>query len=64
MATAFTLLFVVFLVLMAGVKLWLSVRQTRHVSAHAGAVPPQFAERVSLDAHRKALEAVPLQKGA
>ncbi len=54
MATGFTLLFVVFLILMVGVKLWLAARQARHVSAHAGTVPAQFAERVSLDSHRKA----------
>lgn len=54
MATGFTLLFVVFLVLMVGLKLWLAARQTRHVASHADTVPPQFAERVSLDAHRKA----------
>jgi STE24 endopeptidase len=54
MATGFTLLFVVFLILMVGLKLWLAARQTRHVAAHAGSVPPQFADRVTIDAHRKA----------
>jgi STE24 endopeptidase len=54
MATGFTLLFVVFLLAMVGLKLWLALRQTRHVAAHAGSVPAQFAERVSIDAHRKA----------
>jgi len=54
MATAFTLLFVFFLLLMAGLKLWLSSRQIRHVARNAAAVPPQFAERISLEAHRKA----------
>jgi STE24 endopeptidase len=54
MALGLTLLFAVFLLLMVGLKVWLALRQIRHVSAHAGAVPPQFAQRVSLDAHRKA----------
>jgi STE24 endopeptidase len=54
MSTGFTLLFVFFLLLMAGLKFWLASRQIRHVARHADAVPPQFAARVSLQAHRKA----------
>jgi STE24 endopeptidase len=54
MATAFTLMFVAFLVAMVAIKFWLASRQVRHVSAHAGSVPEQFAERVSIEAHRKA----------
>lgn len=54
MVTAFTLLFVFFLLLMTGLKFWLASRQIRHVARHAQAVPPQFASRVSLEAHRKA----------
>jgi len=54
MATAFTLLFVLFLLLMIGLKFWLASRQIRHVARHAQSVPTQFAERVSLEAHRKA----------
>ncbi len=54
MAIAFTVLFVSFLLLMIGLKFWLATRQIRHVARHAQAVPPQFAARVSLDAHRKA----------
>ena len=54
MATAFTVLFVFFLLLMIGLKFWLATRQIIHVARHAGAVPAQFASRVSLDAHRKA----------
>jgi len=37
-----------------GLKYWLAFRQIRHVTAHANAVPSQFADRVSLDAHRRA----------
>lgn len=54
MSFAFSLVFVAFLLLVLGLKYWLAVRQIRHVAAHAGAVPAQFAERVSLEAHRKA----------
>jgi STE24 endopeptidase len=48
------MLFVAFLLLMVGLKYWLSWRHVRHVGRHADAVPPQFADRVSLEAHRKA----------
>jgi STE24 endopeptidase len=54
MATAFTLVFVFFLLLMIGLRYWLASRQIRHVARHAEVVPPQFANRVSLDSHRKA----------
>ncbi len=54
MATAFTFVFVFFLLLMLGLKFWLASRQIRHVARHAQAVPELFAERVSLQAHRKA----------
>ncbi|HTT13207.1 MAG TPA: M48 family metallopeptidase [Burkholderiaceae bacterium] len=54
MATAFTLVFVAFLIAMVAIKFWLALRQVRHVSAHAGRVPEQFAERVTIEAHRKA----------
>lgn len=54
MATLFTSVFVFFLLLMIGLKYWLATRQIRHVARHADAVPAQFSERVSLDAHRKA----------
>jgi STE24 endopeptidase len=54
MATAFTVLFVFFLLLMLGLKFWLASRQIRHVARHARAVPAQFAAHISLEAHRKA----------
>jgi STE24 endopeptidase len=54
MAMIFTYVFVALLALMLGLKVWLAQRQMRYVAAHAHAVPPQFADRVSLDAHRKA----------
>jgi STE24 endopeptidase len=54
MSLVLTIAFVVFLLAMVGLKYWLAFRQIRYVSAHANAVPPQFADRVSLDAHRRA----------
>jgi len=54
MATSFTITFVALLLLMLGLKYWLAMRQMRHVAAHADAVPEQFADRVNLEAHRKA----------
>ncbi len=54
MSQTLSLLFVCFLLLMVGLKYWLSWRHVRHVSRHADTVPQQFADRVSLEAHRKA----------
>lgn len=54
MSSLLTVAFVVFLLLMVGLKYWLAWRQLRHVAAHSDAVPAQFADRISLDAHRKA----------
>jgi STE24 endopeptidase len=54
MSSLLTGAFVVFLLLMVGLKYWLAWRQLRHVAAHSDAVPAQFADRISLDAHRKA----------
>jgi STE24 endopeptidase len=38
------------------VKLWLATRQMRHVAAHRDHVPAPFAERISLEAHRRAAD--------
>jgi STE24 endopeptidase len=54
MSLLLTVAFVAFLLAMVGVKYWLAWRQIRHVSNHADAVPSQFADRVPLDAHRRA----------
>jgi STE24 endopeptidase len=54
MSLVLTLSFVAFLLAMVGLKYWLAFRQIRHVTSHADAVPAQFADRVSLDAHRRA----------
>jgi STE24 endopeptidase len=54
MSLILTVAFVTFLLAMVGLKYWLAWRQIRHVTAHANAVPRQFADRISLDAHRRA----------
>ena len=54
MASFLTTAFVVFLVVMIGLRYWLASRQIRYVTRHADQVPEQFADRVSLEAHRKA----------
>ena len=37
-------------------RLWLALRQMRHVGRHRDAVPAQFAGRIALDAHQKAAD--------
>ena len=54
MAALLTTAFVVFLVVMIGLRYWLASRQVRYVTLHAESVPAQFEDRVSLEAHRKA----------
>jgi STE24 endopeptidase len=54
MSSAFTAAFVVLLLAMLTLKYWLAWRQIRYVSQHAETVPQQFADRVTLDAHRRA----------
>ncbi len=53
---AFSILFAAFLVLMLAVRFWLASRHIRHVLAHRNAVPPEFAEKIPLEAHRKAAD--------
>ncbi len=52
----FTLVFVFFLFLTTAIKLWLSYRQLRHVVQHRDRVPPEFADRITLDDHQKAAD--------
>jgi STE24 endopeptidase len=51
-----TLAFAAFLLAGLGVKFWLATRQIRHVASHREAVPPAFAQTVSLPAHQKAAD--------
>ena len=51
-----SLLFAAALLASLGTKLWLAVRQMRHVAAHRHAVPAAFAGRVTAEAHRRAAD--------
>ncbi|MGB8052751.1 MAG: M48 family metallopeptidase [Azonexus sp.] len=56
MTADFTFVFLaVFGLTLAG-RLWLTLRQIRHVAAHRAAVPAGFTERISLAAHQKAAD--------
>ncbi len=51
-----TLFFASFLLASLLVRLWLDNRQARHVAAHRAAVPPAFAQDVSLQSHQRAAD--------
>lgn len=52
----FTLLFIALLLASLSFKLWLSSRHIRHILQHRAAVPAEFAEKISLQAHQKAAD--------
>lgn len=52
----FTLIFLFTLGASCSVQLWLNQRQIRHVRLHRNTVPPAFAEKIPLSAHRKAAD--------
>ena len=52
----FTILFVVLLFAMLGVRIWLSSRQIRHVMAHRDVVPKEFASKIGLASHQRAAD--------
>ena len=56
MPNAFTWVFLAALAIAAATRLWLSLRQIRHVRAHRSAVPGMFAEAIPLAAHQKAAD--------
>ena len=49
-----SLIFISALVLMTGVELWLSLRQSRYVTAHRNEVPDAFKDQIDLVDHQKA----------
>lgn len=55
-ASLFAQVFLAAVFLSLATRLWLAMRQLRHVAAHREAVPKAFAERVSLAAHQKAAD--------
>ena len=54
--TAFGITFVTVVALATALRVWLGMRHIAHVQAHRAAVPPQFANDVSLDAHQRAAD--------
>ena len=50
----FGLIFLAALLLTTALRLWLSARHAAHVRAHRDAVPPQFTDVITLDAHQRA----------
>ncbi|MDO5666302.1 MAG: M48 family metallopeptidase [Alcaligenaceae bacterium] len=50
----FTFLFISLIILDFGIRTWLNIRQIRHISKHAVAVPEEFAEHISLKSHQRA----------
>src|SRR3954466_12457821 len=56
MPNALTWLFLAALVVATSTRLWLGLRQIRHVVAHRAAVPPSFADSIPLSAHQKAAD--------
>jgi STE24 endopeptidase len=55
-AQGFATLFLTFLALSLCLRLWLGLRQIRHVAAHRAAVPAEFAEKITLEEHQKAAD--------
>ncbi|WP_322401349.1 M48 family metallopeptidase [Massilia luteola] len=56
LSSAFSVLFVVFLLLTLGLRYWLARRHIRHVLRHRSQVPAEFAARIPLSAHQKAAD--------
>jgi STE24 endopeptidase len=55
-APTFTTLFLVAVALSFAIETWLALRQIASVRRHRDAVPPAFAGRVGVEAHRKAAD--------
>ena len=52
----FGLIFLAALLLTVATRLWLAARHAGHVAAHRDAVPAQFADVITLDAHQRAAD--------
>jgi STE24 endopeptidase len=52
----FTFVFLAFFALTLTVRLWLKIRHIRHIGAHRGAVPADFAATIALADHQKAAD--------
>jgi STE24 endopeptidase len=56
MAAVFSTVFLAMLALTTALRVWLALRQMRHVAAHRDAVPAEFADRIPLADHQKAAD--------
>lgn len=56
MAAVFSTVFLAMLALTTALRLWLALRQMRHVEAHRAATPAEFADRIPLADHQKAAD--------
>ncbi len=56
MTNAFTWVFLAALAAATATRLWLAMRQVRHVEAHRSSVPETFQETIPLSAHQKAAD--------
>jgi STE24 endopeptidase len=54
--SSFASVFFAFVVAALAWRLWLGLRQSRHVARHRDDVPPEFAEHIPLESHRKAAD--------
>ena len=55
-ATTLTILFLVFLLAGAAVRVWLATRQISHVETHRDQVPEAFVEKIGLQSHQRAAD--------
>jgi STE24 endopeptidase len=55
-ATQFTLIFLAAVAISAGLRIWLALRQSRHIADNRHAVPADFAAGISLAEHQKAAD--------
>ena len=51
-----TTVFIAALVVSGALRVWLALRQMRHVAAHRERVPAEFADSITADEHRKAAD--------
>ncbi len=55
-ATQFTLVFLAAVAISVGLRIWLALRQSRHIADNRQAVPADFAAGISLTEHQKAAD--------
>ncbi|MDO8931438.1 MAG: M48 family metallopeptidase [Rhodocyclaceae bacterium] len=55
-ASTVAVLFLVVLLLTSALRVWLALRQIRHVATHRAAVPAEFADSIALAEHQKAAD--------